>query len=367
MPHRRLQSLDAFRGLTIAAMILVNNPAGEIHRYRLLRHAAWNGCRPADVIFPAFLFIAGVSIALSLEGRRGGGAGTTMLLANVFRRAVLLFALGLLLNALPYFDWEIVRVPGVLQRIAIAYLFASLIALRWGPTGQVAWMLALLLVYAGALLFVPVPGFGAGVLEPGSDLASYVDRALLGTHMAHRDWDPEGLLSSLPAVSSVLAGTLAGHWMLARTAREVPFGLVAGGLSAAAVGLVLGLWLPVNKSLWTSSYVLLTAGISALALALCFWIVDVRGWAAWTLPFLVLGTNPIVAYWLSSFVGKLMELVQVTRADGSSIFLETAVVDGLQQLTVSRPLASLTYSLVYTALWIAALAPLFRRRVFIKI
>src|SRR6185295_1300560 len=152
-----LQSLDAFRGLTIAAMILVNNPAAEIHRYRFLRHAAWNGCRPADVIFPAFLFIAGVSIALSFSGRRGGGATTSMLVANIVRRGVLLFALGLLLNALPYFDWEIVRIPGVLQRIALAYVFASLIALRWGPAGQAAWAAALLVGYAASMLLLPVP------------------------------------------------------------------------------------------------------------------------------------------------------------------------------------------------------------------
>ena len=243
----------------------------------------------------------------------------------------------------------------------------ALITLRWGAVGQGVWAALLLLVYAALMLFVPVPGFGAGVLEPGSDLAAYVDRALLGTHLGHRDWDPEGILSNIPAIASVLAGALAGDWLLGETAERVPRGLFAGGMAVAALGLLIGLWLPLNKSLWSSSYVLFTAGLSAMALALCFWLVDVRGWSAWTLPFLVLGTNPMLAYWLSSFVAKLMELVHVTRVDGSSVFLETSLVDALQALVVSRPIAALLYSLAYAALWIALLGPLFRRRIFIRI
>ena len=363
----RLVSLDAFRGLTIALMILVNNPAGETRRYAFLRHALWNGCRLADVIFPAFLFISGVSIALSFPGRRGRGTNTLPLVGNILRRSAIIFGLGLLLNALPYFDWEIVRVPGVLQRIALAYLGASLIALRWGPAGQGLWVAAILLVYGALMILVPVPGYGAGELQPETNLAAYVDRLILGTHMAHHNWDPEGILGALPSVASVLAGSLAGHWILSQPRERVTSGLVAGGVLAMVLGLWLDHWFPLNKNLWTSSYVLFTAGVSATALAACFWSVDVRGHKRWTTPFLVFGTNPILAYWLSSAVGKILELVHVTRASGRSIFLETHLVDWLRLLGGSRPLAALIYALLYTGLWLVLLWPLYRRDIFVRI
>lgn len=364
---RRLVSLDAFRGLTIAAMIVVNNPASE-SRYRFLRHAVWDGCHFADLIFPAFLFIAGVSITLSFSARRRAGATQAGLLLNVLRRSALIFALGLLLNALPYFDWEIVRAMGILQRIALAYLGASLIALHCGPRGQAVWAAGLLLLHAILLTCVPVPGHGAGVLEPGSDLGAWIDRLVLAGHLAHHEWDPEGLLGTFPAVASVIAGALAGHWIeRAPSPDRVASGLALGGVATLLLGLLWAHWLPLNKSLWTASYTLFTGGASAIAFAACFWLVDVRGVQGWTAPFLVFGTNPILAYWSSSFAAKMLELFHRTRADGRSIFLETYLVDCLHSLGGPRALAALLYSLLYAALWLLLLLPLYRRGIFVKI
>src|SRR5437879_2350296 len=258
MPPWRLRSLDAFRGLTIAAMVLVNNPGTWAAVYAPLKHAAWHGLTPTDVIFPFFLFIVGVAIPLS---RPSGG--------RVLRRAAVIFALGIVLNGLPRFDWATIRIPGVLQRIAVCYLVAAVLFLTTGWRTQAIVTAALLLGYWGAMTLVPVPGHGRGDLGAEGNLAAWLDRGLLGPHIwrVGRVYDPEGILSTVPAVATTLVGMLTGRWVQsARPALAIAAGLALAGAIGTTLGAVWGVWFPVTKALWTSSYAVLTAGLAVLVL-----------------------------------------------------------------------------------------------------
>ena len=219
-PTQRLLSLDVFRGLTIAAMLLVNNPGTWSHVYPPLEHAEWNGWTPTDLVFPFFLFIVGIATALSLGALRDAGGGRAEVFRKAFARAAIIFGLGLLLQGFPHYDLPHLRIPGVLQRIAIAYLLTAIVVLLTGVRGQVLTLLGLLLGYWTLMTLVPVPGFGRGVLEPEKNLSNWLDFRLLGVnHVWHetRTWDPEGLLSTMGAVASVLCGVLAGHWIAPAT------------------------------------------------------------------------------------------------------------------------------------------------------
>src|SRR5438105_9352819 len=252
MPPLRLRSLDAFRGLTIAAMVLVNNPGTWVAVYAPLKHARWHGLTPTDVIFPFFLFIVGVAIPLSQPG-----AG------RVLRRAAVIFALGIVLNGLPGFDWASIRIPGVLQRIALCYLIAAVLFLTTGWRTQAIVTAALLLGYWGAMTLVPVPGYGRGDLGPEANLAAWLDRGLLGPHIwrAARVYDPEGILSTVPAIGTTLAGALTGRWLAGdRGPASTLRGLAIAGILCAGAGLAWSMWFRINKALWTSSYALFTAG-----------------------------------------------------------------------------------------------------------
>jgi predicted acyltransferase len=364
----RLLALDCFRGITIAAMILVNSPGAGHHGFSFLRHARWNGWRPADLIFPAFLFIAGVAVPLSFARQIELGVSRQALRAKILTRTRIIFGLGLLLNALPYFDWDVLRIPGVLQRIALCYGTAALLALYLDIRAQAMVALFLLVGYWALLTLVPVPGHGAGVLEPGADLGSYVDRLLMGTHLGRDGWDPEGLLSTLPAIATTLAGVLAGHWLRAApSARRCLAGLTFAGVAAVLLGLVWNAWLPINKSLWTSSYAVFTAGTALLGFALCYWLVDVRGLRRWTTPFVIYGTNPILAYGLSSLMTKGLALIRVPGPDGSTLTLHTYLFHRLFTPLAPPAAASFLYALTYTLLWLAVMSVLYRRGVFVKI
>jgi predicted acyltransferase len=365
---KRLLSLDVFRGITIAAMLLVNNPGTGKFGYRWLQHAEWNGCEPPDVIFPFFLFIVGVSITYSLEKQRSVGASRRAIIIKIIRRSLIIFGIGLLLNLLPYFDWEITRIPGVLQRIALCYLVASLIVLQTGIRGQAVTAALLLVIYWVLIKAVPVPGYGAGVLEPDTNLAAYIDRALMQGHLWHHHWDPEGLLSTIPAVSTTLIGVLAGHWLRAPgsgTRRVI--GLLAGGFGGIVLGLVLNIWLPINKALWTSSFVVFTGGAALIGLGLCYWAVDLKDYRRWATPFVVFGTNAILAYALSTAMTKALVLWTVTRADGLEVTLKTYIFEVCFLPLAAHRLASVLYALAFVLLWLALTSILYRRRIFIKI
>jgi len=359
----RLRSLDAFRGITIAAMIVVNNPGTWDDIYAPLRHAAWNGWTPADLIFPFFLFIIGVAITFSLEQRHGRGVRTRDIILSVARRTLLIFALGIFLNGFPLFDWSVLRIPGVLQRIALCYGAASLVALVCGIRGQCITALALVIGYSMVMAWSPTDG-----LTPGATVGARIDDLLLRGHLLHDGWDPEGVLSTFPAIATTLVGVLAGQWLRSpRAATARVAGLAVAGFAAVALGLLMDRWCPINKNLWSASYVVFTAGAALGGLAVCYWLIDVRGYRRWATPFIVYGMNPIVAYVLSTLIAKEMLLWRVARRDGRVLDLHRYVFESIF-LPLARPVdASLLYAVAYAVVWLGVAAVLYRNRVLIKI
>ena len=307
---RRLVSLDVARGITIAFMILVNNGGSGKYSYHQLEHSAWNGWTLTDLVFPSFLFIAGISIVLSTETRLARGESKTTLRLHVLRRSVILFLLGLVVNSFPLFHLGTLRIYGVLQRIAICFFLASLLYL-WNSRAWVAATTAIvaLLGYWILMRWVPIPGIGVPthsvpLLDPNQNWVAYLDRKLLSGHLYEGVRDPEGLLSDIPAMGTILFGVLTGIWLR----RPKSLSTKAAGLLGAAIsGLVLGeiwnVWFPINKKLWTSSYVLFAAGCTLLLLAICFYAVEIKKWTrGWTYPWLVFGSNAITAYVFSELL-----------------------------------------------------------------
>jgi predicted acyltransferase len=365
----RLASLDVFRGITIALMIVVNNPGGDVS-YPALQHADWNGWTLADLVFPFFLFIVGVAIPFSLGNRIARGESRRKVLLRVIRRSVVLFALGLFLNGFPYFDLSTLRIMGVLQRIALCYFFASLIFLAFNVRKQAMIAVLISLFYWAIMTLVPVPGYGAGVLGKQGNLASYIDNLLLGRqHLweGSRAWgDPEGLLSTIPAVATTLLGVLAGkHLKSSRSSLEKAAYFFFLGSVGIVVGLLCGMWFPINKSLWTSSYVAFTGGISFIFLATCYYVIDIKKHMTWTKPFIILGMNAIIIYVLSEIVSSAV-YARVTL-DGTAIALKTFVYRNYFASWTGSLNGSLLYALAYLVLWIAVAAILYKSRIFIKV
>ena len=370
--HGRLVSLDAFRGITIAGMLLVNNPGSWGHIYAPLRHAQWHGWTPTDLIFPFFLFIVGVAMTFSFGKTREMGASRSEMLAKVGRRALILFVLGLILHSFPWWDVDLstLRIPGVLQRIALAYLLASMVALWTDVRVQAIAAAAILLGYWAMMAWVPVPGIGAGVWEPGRDIGAYIDRLVFGTeHLwsQSRTWDPEGLLSTLPATATVLIGVLTGHWLRSgRSATLKASGMVLAGIAAIIVGLAWGAVFPINKSLWTSSYVVFTAGMALHFLAICYWLVDVKGHRRWSQPFVIFGVNAIAAFFLSGLFARLLSMVMIPSAGGAAS-LKAWLYSGLLAGGLSEINASLAFAVLFVLFWLATMTILYRKRIFIKV
>ena len=374
-PNRRLLSLDVFRGLTIAGMILVNNPGTWSAVYGPLTHADWHGWTPTDLIFPFFLFAVGASVTLALAPRLGRGESAGRLLLRIVTRSAILFALGLFLAGFPWFDLTTIRIPGVLQRIAVGYLAVALLFLATWRRHQIAVtvvaMAALLLGYWALMTLVPVPGFGAGDLGKEGNLAAYVDRAVLGPHIwrAATVYDPEGILSTLPAIATTLAGVLTGQWLRApRPLAAKAAGMAAAGIVAVGVGLAWGQWFPINKALWTSSYAVFTAGAALVVLAACFWLVEIRQWKRWAAPFVVFGTNAIAAFVLSTFVARLLILVKVGGDGGGvAVSLHRWLYSHLFAPWAAPVNASLLFAVAYVLIWLAAMGALYRQRIFIRV
>lgn len=373
-PKKRLKSLDVMRGATIAGMLLVNNAGDWAHTFAPLLHAEWNGWTPTDLVFPFFLFIVGVAIPLAFASRlekSGGDLGP--LYRQIVRRTLIIFALGLFLTWFPFMgiDWSRVRIPGVLQRIALVYFFASLAYLHLGTRGR-AWLTGGLLGgYWLAMTQVPVPGFGAGDLSPEGNLAGLVDRLILGAHVwryAPGPADPEGLLSTLPAVATALAGIFTGEWLRTQKSQnEKLIGLFVVGSVAAAAGAVFGWFFPINKNLWTSSYVVLTAGLALLTLAVIFYVVDLRGRDRWATPFLVFGTNSIVAYVLSGLLAKILLKIRWADAEGSTVSLNSWLYHRFFASWIPEYFASLAWAAVHVVAILGITWLLYRKKIFIKI
>ena len=429
----RLLSLDAFRGLTIAGMILVNNPGSWSNVYPPLLHAHWHGCTPTDLIFPFFLFIVGVAIPLALSKYRGQPQAA--LVRKTLLRAAILFGLGVFMAAFPKFgmsaeapparkvlhyillgvftlsvfsravclgqkpqrlvwarrflylalgsalamaatgwgiyDFSHLRIPGVLQRIAIVYAICALLFLRTGWRAQLFTGIGLLLVYWALMALVPVPGSQAPNLEAETNLGAWLDRLLLSSNhlwSQSKTWDPEGLLSTLPAIVTGISGMLTGEWL--RT-RRGPYhkatGMLAAGAMLAALGLVWDLAFPINKQIWTSSYVAYTGGLALLFLGVVYWLIDILGHRRWARPFVIYGTNALFVFILSGFVAKLMYTIGWITAAGSRQTVKGWVYDTFFTPFFSPVNASLAFAITNVLFFLALAWVLYRKRIFIKV
>ena len=367
MKGKRFSSLDVFRGVTIAGMILVNNPGSWKHVYAPLRHAEWHGWTPTDLIFPFFLFIVGVSISLSLSKGIEQRAGGNSLYFKIIKRTVIIFAIGIGLALIPSFSFETLRIPGVLQRIALCYLFSSLLFLKTGAQGRSVAVFSLLGVYWIMMKLIPVPGYGAGILEYEGNLCAFIDSKLLAGHLYKPGFDPEGILSTLPAVATTLLGTLTGDWLRSsRGSLQKTFGFFVGGTVFALSGILLHPYFPINKQLWTSTYVLLTAGAAMLILGVFYGVIDGMRLKKWSAPFLIFGTNAIAVFVGSSLMSKLISLIHVS-VDGRAMSLKSYIYTHFLAPWAGNLNGSLLFPLLLVVLWLGIMAPLYRKKIFIKI
>jgi predicted acyltransferase len=371
----RLVSLDLFRGATIAFMIIVNNQDEEV-AYWPLKHARWNGWTATDLVFPFFLFIVGVALAFSFAGRLRRGESRGTLVAHVVRRGLILFAIGFLLHGFSAgFHLDHWRVYGVLQRIAICYAISAVLVLYSGNSRRLAGIATVCLAgYWLLMRYVPVPGFGVPsrdvpLLDPDRNLAAWLDRKLLMGHLYEGTRDPEGVLSTIPALSTSLLGVLTGQWLRSRRdMTQKAAGMFVAGLIGVGLGEFFNLWFPINKKLWTSSYVLLTAGLALMSLALLYWLVDGKRWRGpWTRPFVILGTNAIAAYVLAELLGVFLAAVNFRLAGSETVSLGELIYRHWFVPLGSPPNASLFFSLALLLVCFLAMWVLYRKRIFIKI
>ena len=349
----RLISLDVFRGITVALMIIVNSP-GNNSPYALLDHSAWNGCTLADLVFPFFIFIVGVSVACYLTKEKEKNITFKQLFPKILKRTVILFLLGLFLNAFPYhFEFATIRVFGVLQRIAICYFFSSILFLTTKISTQAIIMISLIIIYWLLMILVSVPGFGVNNLSPEGNISAYIDRLIFSSnHLYGKVFDPEGLLSTIPSVSTALLGNLTGAWLLSSYSKRLKiYGLTSAGILALISGWLWGLSLPINKALWSSSYVLWTGGFALIILAGCFWLNDVKKYKSWSKPFEFFGLNALLAYFLHVFFLKIQAMILISKIDGSKENLRLAITENLFNFT-SIENAALLYSFSYLLLWL---------------
>lgn len=373
----RLVSLDVFRGLTIAGMVLVNNAGSWNAVYPPLAHAAWHGWTPTDLIFPFFVFIIGVAIPTAFEKRKAEASSANPessqrdLYLKIFRRSAVIFGLGLLvLNAFPYTldKFQHLRIPGVMQRLALCYLFASLIFLKTKVRTQVVIAVGLLVAYWLAMKLIAAPGFARGDLSLEGSLASWLDRTLMPGHTYKPMYDPEGLFSTVPAISTALFGVLTGQWLMQkREAFEKVAGLFAVGTVCVMIGYVWDWTFPINKALWTSSYVMFTGGLALQLLALCYWAIDLKGYKRWAQPLVVFGVNALALYVLSSLMFKVLLFIKATKFDGAEGTLRDWIYEHIFANWLSPVNASLAFALCYLALWWLLMLMLYRRKIFIKV
>jgi predicted acyltransferase len=374
----RLLALDVFRGLTVAGMLLVNQPGDWSAIYPPLAHAPWHGWTPTDLIFPFFLFIVGVTTHLSVEARRRRGEDERAIALQIAKRAALIVLCGLLLASFPWWPLERItgmRFPGVLQRIGVAYFFGAMLTLRGSLKRHVLILVALLYGYWFVMTLVPVPGTGAlGQLvlaRPSASIAAWLDRAVFGSHLwrSAQTWDPEGLLSTVPAIGTVILGVFTGRWIASgKPIHERLVGLYGAGALATMGGLMWNWSFPINKNLWTSSYVLFTAGVAATTLATCIWLIDVAGMKWWTKPFTWFGRNPLLAFLGTGLMSRtIYSLIRIPKDEGTSVSLQRVIYENAYASWLSPKDASLLFALSYVTLWALILYLLDRRKFYWKV
>jgi predicted acyltransferase len=361
----RLMSLDLFRGATIALMILVNDAGDESAAYGPLQHSQWNGWTPTDLVFPFFLFIVGVALAYSFRSRIDRGESRQDLLKHVLWRGFLILAIGVFLNGFPNnYHIHTLRFYGVLQRIAICYVIASILELWVGWRMQVAVIIGCLAGYWILMRYVTVPGFGVPthnmpLLDPDRNIVAWLDRKLMMGHLYEGTRDPEGLLSTIPSVATCLLGLQTGKWLRSsRTAVAKATGMAIAGALLFLAGEFFNTWFPINKKLWTSSFVLLTAGLALMILALCYWVLDIRQWrGSWTKPFLIFGMNAIAAYVCAALLAHIL----IATDWGEVLYAK------LIQPYFNPANASLVFALIFVVLCWVAMWALYRKKIFLKI
>lgn len=369
---QRLMSLDLFRGATIALMILVNNPGDERTAFWPLKHAEWNGWTPTDLVFPFFLFIVGAAMAFSLRARVERGVSRSELVGHVLWRGLILFALGVFLNGFPNgYHLSSWRFYGVLQRIAVCYAISAILVLWSGRRGWILTIFGCLVGYWLLMRFVPVPGLGVPtkdipLLDPDRNLAAWLDRKLLLGHLYEGTRDPEGVISTIPAVATCLLGVLTGEWLRSpRAPRAKAIGMAGFGVAALALGQLWNLWFPINKKLWTSSYVLFTAGLALVVLSLCYGAADIKRWHGVLAKFfLVFGMNAIAAYFFAEIVSHALDH---TKTGDGAFTLQEWIYQHVFAGVGSPQTSSLIYGLCYVAMCWVVMFMLYRKRIFLKI
>lgn len=364
----RVVSLDAFRGATMALMVLVNTPGDGGHVYAPLQHSEWNGWTPTDVVFPSFAWIIGVALTIVLSRRLAAGVPRTQIFAQAFRRAVILYVLGLVVYAYPSFDLSTQRLLGVLQRLAICYLIGTAIYLTTKIRGQIIWIVSLLAGYWLLMKLVPVPGYGAGRLDLEGNFAHYIDRIVLGSHnyAYTKTWDPEGIVSTIPAIATVLFGIMAGHILrMQRTLAQRAAWLFGAGVLLLAAGQICDIWLPINKKLWTSSFSLFMAGLDLVIFALMVWLVDVRGYKRFTKPLVIMGMNAITVYMVSELLDQVFDVIRFTS--GGKIVNLHWWLNSLFTAVASPINASLLFAISYTLLMYLVAYVMYRRGWFVRV
>lgn len=450
-PQNRLLSLDVFRGLTIAAMVLVNNPGTWAHIYDPLEHAAWHGLTPTDWIFPFFLFIVGISISISL-GKRVETGVTRDVYFKIFSRSLLIFSLGLAISVIPFFqfiatdapDWQkmliwfamaggllflllrmfrvaavlialalagvialnlagfnvvpynfgTMRVFGVLQRIAVCYLVTSLIFLHTNWKQQLGIGVAMLLGYWLVMTSIAVPGCEVTTIDDKAcNLAAWLDRSILGENHIWRGgkvFDPEGILSTLPAIATTISGVLTGSWLIRKDEGGISndesdaadpnslfiihhsslakvSGLFFFGVILLSLGFIWNSYFPMNKSLWTSSYVLATTGLALLVLAACYWLIDIKGYRRWAKPFEIFGVNALALFVFSGIFARMIGAFRVTGSDGPAMPLQKWIYESIY-LTIAQPVdASLLFAISFILFWLVLMWLLYRKKIYIKV
>ena len=376
--RQRILALDVFRGLTVAGMLLVNDPGSWGAIYPPLEHAEWNGWTPTDVIFPFFLFIAGVTTHLSLSARRAAGADDKALERQIIRRGVLIVLFGLLMAVFPFYPltrFTHIRIPGVLQRIGVAYAIAALISLRTTLKQQAVILASILLGYWFVMTLVPVPGAMGGIganlnTIPSRTLAAWTDRFLLGGHLWINSvtWDPEGPLSTIPAIGTAMLGIFAGRWLAEpRSLDERLNGLFAVGALGMMVGLMWNWSFPINKSLWTSSFVVFTAGMACVSIAAISWIIDVKRVTWWTRPVVIYGINPIIAFVGSGLMERMIYTVWKVDYHGTPTPVQAVVYESVFRPMLAPRNASLAFAISFVLLWYVILWALARKNIIFKV
>ena len=357
---KRLLSLDFFRGLTIAGMIIVNDPGSWSHVYAPLRHAEWHGATPTDLVFPFFLFIVGVSISLSLSKRKG----SSNLYVKIFKRSAIIFLLGIFLALFPKFDFENLRIVGVLQRIALVYLVCAILYLNTSHSTQLKTGIGLLVIYWITMVFIPFNGNLAGTLDPGNNFAAWIDSFIVPGRLYQETWDPEGFYSTLPAIATGISGMLCGKIILdnSNSLKDKIIKLFYWGAIVLIIGSFWDYIFPINKHIWTSSYVLYSSGLAMIVLAMSMWIIDEKKYTNNIKFGLVFGSNAITAYVLHGIVWRLFQFPVINGVGFQKFWMDTGTSIGLPAKFVS-----FDWAIFYTLVIYFIVYQLYKRKIFIKV